>query len=166
MIRCGILGLIVALTPCPRRQARAEPTAKAVLPLAAAADKSGRGGKQTQGTVNRRGEGSGGAGGGGDGGGSGKGPRRKRWRPEELDPMIAAEDAELKVRSLPTYPGKAVRVVLSGSLSPPFRFVLNVTLFETSIDVPHVLVLPVVLPCTLDVKRTQGCGKVHCDVLG
>eukprot|EP00752_Nemacystus_decipiens_P010268 g9151.t1 len=32
-------------------------------------------------------------------GGGGKGasaPRRKRWRPEELDPMIAAEDAELK----------------------------------------------------------------------
>lgn len=32
------------------------------------------------------------------GGGGKSGIRRKRWRPEELDPMIAAEDAELKVR--------------------------------------------------------------------
>lgn len=40
--------------------------------------------------------------GGGDGGGGGddsNGTRRKRWRPEEIDPMIAAEDAELKVRA-------------------------------------------------------------------
>ncbi|CAN0452634.1 unnamed protein product [Ectocarpus sp. 12 AP-2014] len=30
------------------------------------------------------------------GGGGANGARRKRWRPEEIDPMIAAEDAELK----------------------------------------------------------------------
>lgn len=35
--------------------------------------------------------------GSGSGGGGTSGTRRKRWRPEELDPMIAAEDAELKV---------------------------------------------------------------------
>lgn len=111
---------MVALTPCPRRQAPAEPTGKAVLPLAAAAGKSGRGGKQTRGTVEGRG-----GGGGGGGGGSGNGARRKRWRPEELDPMIAAEDAELKVRCLATCPGTtAVQVVLSGSLSGPFRLVV------------------------------------------
>lgn len=75
--------------------------------LVAAAGKSGRGGKQAQG-----------GGGGGGGGSSGNGARRKRWRPEELDPMIAAEDAELKVRLLAMYLGTSYSSICS-SLSLP-----------------------------------------------
>ena len=63
-------------------------------PPAISAEKIGKGGKRKAGDtgVQRN---------GGGGGGSGaSAPRRKRWRPEELDPMIAAEDAELKVCAL------------------------------------------------------------------
>lgn len=56
---------------------------------------------------------------GGDGGT--KGTRRKRWKPEELDPMIAAEDAELKVRS-PCHFVRRGGLTLVAGLFLPFYF--------------------------------------------
>ena len=58
---------------------------------------------------------------GGERGGGSGGRRRKRWRPEEIDPMIAAEDAEIKVRASCNVP-RSPRISLSAS---------------TSVGVPH-----------------------------
>lgn len=76
----------------------AEPNGAA--PPAPSAGKAGRGGKRKPGGVGGQRGGGGGGGGAGEGSGSANRTRRKRWRPEELDPMIAAEDAELKVRAV------------------------------------------------------------------
>lgn len=78
----------------PYKQASsAEVGANGAAAPAPSAGKAGKGGKRKAEGVGAQRNGGGGAGGSGA-----SGPRRKRWRPEELDPMIAAEDAELKVR--------------------------------------------------------------------
>lgn len=42
--------------------------------------------------------------------------RRKRWRPDEIDPMIAAEDAEMKVTDSSPPPARSRRISAQGSL--------------------------------------------------
>jgi len=105
-------------SPVQRQASLKEEKSNGTAPPALLVGKGAKAGKRKQGNAGAQRNG----GGGGDGGT--KGTRRKRWKPEELDPMIAAEDAELKVRS-PCHFVRRGGLTLVAGLFLPFYFPLG-----------------------------------------